>query len=56
MVKGGFLIVIARMKCKVVALPQGLSFKQPAKYTATELLQIQNNKENVQFIQADTRS
>ena len=39
-----------RMKCIVVGLPHGLSFKQPAKYTAPELRLIQTNKENINFL------
>lgn len=38
------------MKCAVVSLPSGLSFKQPAKYTAPELRQIHTSKDNVQFL------
>lgn len=42
------------MKCKVVGLPDGLSFKQPANYTAPELRRIQTGKENIQFVPTNT--
>ena len=43
------------MKCVMVGLPTGVSFQQPAKYTAAELRQIHGSWDKIQFLPLSTQ-
>lgn len=44
-----------RMKCVMVGLPTGVSFQQPAKYTAAELRQVHGSRDKIQFLPLSTQ-